>query len=149
MLGVLYESYIHPITILSTLPSAGVGAILALMLFGQDLSAFKDRVKPLLEGYCVECHGPDTQRAKLRLDTLQPDFRDERTLATWTLVHDKLVAGEMPPKRSDQPQPDARRALTTWLNQQLHAASLERQQKKGRVEDGPGDRAGLVQGVGQ
>jgi multidrug efflux pump len=33
VLGVLYESYIHPITILSTLPSAGVGAILALMLF--------------------------------------------------------------------------------------------------------------------
>ena len=38
MLGVLYESYIHPITILSTLPSAGVGAILALMLFHIDLS---------------------------------------------------------------------------------------------------------------
>jgi multidrug efflux pump len=38
VLGVLYESYIHPITILSTLPSAGVGAILALMLVGQDLS---------------------------------------------------------------------------------------------------------------
>jgi multidrug efflux pump len=38
VLGVLYESYIHPITILSTLPSAGVGAILALMLFGEDLS---------------------------------------------------------------------------------------------------------------
>ncbi len=37
VLGVLYESYIHPITILSTLPSAGVGAILALMLFHQDL----------------------------------------------------------------------------------------------------------------
>ncbi len=38
VLGVLYESYIHPITILSTLPSAGVGAILALMLVGEDLS---------------------------------------------------------------------------------------------------------------
>ncbi|HEY5411624.1 MAG TPA: multidrug efflux RND transporter permease subunit [Caulobacteraceae bacterium] len=37
VLGVLYESYIHPITILSTLPSAGVGALLALMVFGQDL----------------------------------------------------------------------------------------------------------------
>ncbi len=37
VLGVLYESYIHPITILSTLPSAGVGALLALMIFGQDL----------------------------------------------------------------------------------------------------------------
>jgi multidrug efflux pump len=38
VLGVLYESYIHPITILSTLPSAGVGALLALLLFKIDLS---------------------------------------------------------------------------------------------------------------
>jgi multidrug efflux pump len=38
VLGVLYESYIHPITILSTLPSAGVGALLALMIDGSDLS---------------------------------------------------------------------------------------------------------------
>ena len=38
VLGVLYESYIHPITILSTLPSAGVGALLALMVDGSDLS---------------------------------------------------------------------------------------------------------------
>ena len=38
VLGVLYESYVHPITILSTLPSAGVGAILALMITGQELS---------------------------------------------------------------------------------------------------------------
>jgi multidrug efflux pump len=37
VLGVLYESFIHPITILSTLPSAGVGALLALILFHQDL----------------------------------------------------------------------------------------------------------------
>jgi multidrug efflux pump len=37
VLGILYESFIHPITILSTLPSAGVGALLALMLFRQDL----------------------------------------------------------------------------------------------------------------
>jgi hydrophobe/amphiphile efflux-1 (HAE1) family protein len=38
VLGILYESYIHPITILSALPSAGVGALLALMAFGYDLS---------------------------------------------------------------------------------------------------------------
>ena len=38
VLGVLYESYIHPITILSTLPSAGVGALVALLLCGLDLS---------------------------------------------------------------------------------------------------------------
>ena len=38
ILGILYESYIHPITILSTLPSAGAGALIALMLFGFDFS---------------------------------------------------------------------------------------------------------------
>ena len=38
VLGVLYESYIHPVTILSTLPSAGVGALLALMICHQDFS---------------------------------------------------------------------------------------------------------------
>jgi multidrug efflux pump len=38
VLGVLYESFIHPVTILSTLPSAGVGALLALIIFRQDLS---------------------------------------------------------------------------------------------------------------
>jgi multidrug efflux pump len=36
--GVLYESYVHPLTILSTLPSAGVGALLALELFGAPFS---------------------------------------------------------------------------------------------------------------
>ena len=38
VLGVLYESYVHPVTILSTLPSAGVGAVLAMMIFDIDLS---------------------------------------------------------------------------------------------------------------
>src|SRR5204863_7158785 len=38
VLGVLYESFIHPVTILSTLPSAGVGALLALLISGNDLS---------------------------------------------------------------------------------------------------------------
>jgi multidrug efflux pump len=38
VLGILYESYVHPITILSTLPSAGVGAVLALMITGTDFS---------------------------------------------------------------------------------------------------------------
>jgi multidrug efflux pump len=38
VLGILYESYIHPLTILSTLPSAGVGALVALMLFDTEFS---------------------------------------------------------------------------------------------------------------
>ena len=42
VLGMLYESYIHPITILSTLPSAGVGAILALLITHNDLTVMAD-----------------------------------------------------------------------------------------------------------
>jgi multidrug efflux pump len=42
VLGILYESYIHPLTIISTLPSAGVGAVLALMIFHKDLSIIAD-----------------------------------------------------------------------------------------------------------
>ncbi len=38
VLGILYESYVHPITILSTIPSAGLGALLALLMFGSDLN---------------------------------------------------------------------------------------------------------------
>jgi HAE1 family hydrophobic/amphiphilic exporter-1 len=40
VLGILYESYIHPVTILSGLPSAGLGAVLTLMLFGKDLNLY-------------------------------------------------------------------------------------------------------------
>jgi HAE1 family hydrophobic/amphiphilic exporter-1 len=40
ILGILYESFIHPLTILSGLPSAGIGALLALMLFGMDLNIY-------------------------------------------------------------------------------------------------------------
>ena len=43
VLGMLYESYVHPITILSTLPSAGIGALVALLLFGVDLSIIAHR----------------------------------------------------------------------------------------------------------
>ncbi len=90
-------------------------------------------VKPLVSVHCLDCHGPDTQQAGLRLDTLVSDLRDERTLATWVRVHDKLKAGEMPPDSSPRPpQADVDRTVNS-LRQQLHAASLERQQTQGRV----------------
>ncbi len=102
--------------------------------FGQDrLASFKDKVRPLLENHCVDCHGPSLHKANLRLDNLQPDLRDQRTLAIWSTVHDKLVAGEMPPRKRERPPQDELRAATTWLHRELHAASLDHQQKKGRV----------------
>ncbi len=102
--------------------------------WGQDRPAsFQARVKPLIEAHCVDCHGPDVQKANLRLDNLPPDLNDTRTAARWAAVHDKLVSGEMPPKKRERPAPAERDAATTWLHAELHAASREHQQKKGRV----------------
>jgi mono/diheme cytochrome c family protein len=99
----------------------------------EPAASFKTKVKPLIEAHCADCHGPDVQKAKLRLDNLSPDLRDERTAATWALVHDKLVSGAMPPKKRERPERAELHAATTWLQTNLHAASLEHQQKHGRV----------------
>ena len=86
-----------------------------------------------VEKHCVDCHGAETQKAGLRLDTLPADFSNAQAAANWARVFDKLVAGEMPPKKRERPPQLDLDATTKFLRVQLHAASLEQQQKKGRV----------------
>ena len=67
VLGVLYESYIHPLTILSTLPSAGVGALLALLITGNDFSVIALIGIVLLDRHREEKrHHDDRLRARRR-----------------------------------------------------------------------------------
>jgi hypothetical protein len=94
---------------------------------------FEAVVKPLLEGHCFDCHGADTQKAGLRLDTLGADFADPKTSVTWVHVYDKLVAGEMPPKKRERPPQKEVSAVTDFLGSRLHDACLELQKKEGRV----------------
>ncbi|MBL8825433.1 MAG: DUF1592 domain-containing protein [Planctomycetaceae bacterium] len=96
-------------------------------------SSFASAVKPLIEAHCVDCHGPDLVKAELRLDTLSQNLHEPATLAAWVKVHDKLVAGEMPPRDSDRPPTAMLNGAITWLRQHLQTASLEQQQKSGRV----------------
>lgn len=56
VLGILYESYIHPLTIISTLPSAGLGALLALELFNTPFSLIALIGIMLLIGIVKKCH---------------------------------------------------------------------------------------------
>src|SRR5687767_9753558 len=84
------------IVLLCTLPFASVA-------WGHELGSFQDQVRAFTARYCVDCHGPDEQKAGLRLDALQADLADEQSLARWVRVHDKLAAGEMPPADSQQP----------------------------------------------
>jgi hypothetical protein len=111
-----------------------LGALPLGIARGEDVAtAFKASVTPLISAHCTDCHGEETQKAHLRLDTLPADLHDDAVMATWVKVLDKLAAGEMPPKKEPRPPQQQVDAATAWLTRELHAASLERQQKRGRV----------------
>jgi hypothetical protein len=90
-------------------------------------------VRSFFHTYCFGCHDQATGTAGLSLEALTPDFADRGTFNRWARVHDRLAAGEMPPKGKRQPAPEERRRVTEWLGAQLHNASLGRQRREGRV----------------
>lgn len=96
------------------------------LLFAASLHAFEPKVRPLIDAHCIECHGEDVQKGKLRLD-------GEVSMKTWIKVHDRIAAGEMPPKKSEQPPQALRDESLKILCESLHAASLEQQRTQGRV----------------
>jgi len=102
--------------------------LLSLAPFTQaaDIATFIDQ-------HCTECHDAETHKAGLRLDTLKQAFDDPKAAATWTKVFDKLVAGEMPPKKQERPPQAELDSTTKFLREHLHAASMAQQQKNGRV----------------
>ena len=93
-------------------------------------------VEPFLQKHCIDCHGPDVQKARFRLDTLvssaQP-FDERNNTEHWTRVLDRIAAGEMPPAKEERPTADELKAVTLWLSNKLHDASLAHQREQGRV----------------
>src|SRR3954470_18854541 len=110
-------------------------AALALLTAPRASAAepFEATLRPLAAAHCVDCHGPDVQKAGLRLDNLSADLRDPAVAATWVKVHDKLAAGEMPPKKREPVPPKELAAAVKALHTDLHAASLARQRAEGRA----------------
>lgn len=112
----------------------GWGAVPAIQTAGQTAPpTFQTAIKPLIEAHCLDCHDETTHKAGLRLDNLPADFRTEKTAATWTHVFDKLIAGEMPPKKEKRPPQPMLTGAEQFLYAQLRAASLDHQVKQGRV----------------
>ena len=90
-------------------------------------------LQPFLTKHCFDCHDAESHKGGLRLDNLPVDFRDGKTAAIWAGVYDKVLSGEMPPKKKARPpQPDVA-VLTKELHTRLQAASIEQQRTKGRV----------------
>jgi hypothetical protein len=108
-------------------------ALLAVPSYSAAAESFEAAVKPLIAAHCVDCHGPDVQKAGLRLDNLATDLLDPSTMAKWVSIHDKLASGEMPPKKRERPDAKDLDAAVKALHKDLHAASLARQRADGRA----------------
>jgi hypothetical protein len=90
--------------------------------------------RPLFAKYCLDCHGAEADKKRLRLDTLPADFETRQTNRHWARVLDKLQSGEMPPpRRKSRPTAEERRQAEDWIQKRLAAADLTRQRAEGRV----------------
>jgi len=103
-------------------------------LFGQDSAvAFEKGIRPFLAKYCVSCHGPDKQKAKLRLDTLDADLLNGSEADMWQEVLDLINVSEMPPEEAKlQPTPQERQAAVALLTAEFRKVLEARRSTGGR-----------------
>ena len=97
-----------------------------------NLDSFRKEIGPVLKAACVGCHGPEKQKAKFRVDTLDPDLLQGKDVSWWLEVQGVLTNGEMPPPDSDVKLADADRVkVIDWLAGEIRAASEVRRAEGG------------------
>lgn len=95
--------------------------------------SFDQSIKPFLAKYCVQCHGPEKQKAKLRLDKLNPDLIDGTDADMWQEVLDLINVSEMPPKEAKRlPTPAERAAVVDTLTAMFRKATEAGRSTSGR-----------------
>lgn len=98
-----------------------------------DDDEFGKRVRPFLTKYCVSCHGPQQQKAKLRIDTLDPDMINGSDTDMWQEALDLINVSEMPPEDADkQPTRVERQAVVDALTASLREAVEAKRSTGGR-----------------
>lgn len=109
----------------------GVVLLSGLFLSGSDALAV-DSVRPFLQKHCFECHDGDVKKGNLDLTTVSSNLASEGAIATWVKVHDRAVAGEMPPAKKDRPpRKELDRAMGV-LGKEITAVEAARQRRDGR-----------------
>ena len=89
-------------------------------------------VLPFLEDHCYDCHDDSTQKGNLNLQELKLNLDDSQASAKWVLVHDRLQAGEMPPREKNAPPNDERDLFLKELSRSLIDYEKSQDQKNGR-----------------
>ena len=98
------------------------------------LATFEAEVAPVLQRVCVGCHGPEKQKGKFRVDTLDPDLVKGKDVSWWLEVFDVISNGEMPPEDADVPLPDIEKAqMVDWLSGEIQLASQVRRSEQGHT----------------
>ncbi|HEY0548697.1 MAG TPA: DUF1587 domain-containing protein, partial [Verrucomicrobiae bacterium] len=97
------------------------------------LAVYEKDVQPLVQKFCVECHGKDVAKAGLQLDTVTADFESSENFSTWLKIHDKLSGREMPPPKRTQPSELERQAAVQWIGRELAAIESHRRETQGRA----------------
>ena len=97
---------------------------------------YSKKIQPLLEKFCVSCHGPDKMKSGLRVDTLGDDFTG-KDLFTWEkMLHVLETEDEdeaMPPENKKQPTAAERKLLSEWISKGLEKARRRNNEKNGSV----------------
>ena len=105
---------------------------LVLLLLAAPAWSAPPLTKPFLDANCIDCHDSETHKGGLNLDDLAFDPTKHANALTWELIHDRVAAGEMPPKNKRQPEAKEKSAWLAELSQGLRTASLAVQKKEGR-----------------
>jgi hypothetical protein len=89
--------------------------------------------KAFLSKHCLDCHDGEVRKGGLDLSKLKADLNNSASAGIWERVFDKVNAGQMPPKKSEQPSNDERARFVATLGKSLHDVSFARQRAEGRV----------------
>lgn len=90
-------------------------------------------IRRFLDQHCFECHDAEMKKGGLDLTTLKFDLADPANFSQWVLVHDRVNAGEMPPKKKPRPDTAQSAAFIKSLSSSLVAAERVRGASEGRA----------------
>ncbi len=101
---------------------------------GVDTKTFSELVKPVLNKYCVSCHGAEIQKARLRYDQIDGFRLSDRHL--WTMIHEQLSEGDMPPNDKPQLSASEKKGVLAWIEKEQRALGSGSTRRLNRREFG-------------
>jgi len=85
-----------------------------------------------IKSHCFDCHDKETQKGKINLESLAFEPDNQKSFDDWVLIHDKVKAGEMPPKKKSHPSPEESSIFLESLAKELTKADQDRVIQNGR-----------------